>query len=305
MSVVDRRLYGKPKEKYWICYIKQRIRKNKNFLGFVSGQTGSGKSYSCLRIAEELDPEFSIERCVFGGIELMSLVNSGKLRKGSVIVFEEIGVELSAKNWASVTNKMLNYLLQTFRHKNFILLLNSPYMDFVDSSTRKLFHAEMQTSRIDFEKKQVRLKAHLIQYNSRIKKFYFKRLKVVTAQGKVPVDFWNVDLPSEELRKQYEGKKDQFTDRLNREIQEELEEVHAKKQRRRELTDNQEEILEMIKQGLTVQQMATLRNRSDEAIESSMRLMKKKGYEFKPVFNEINHRKVERYEVIEPNTKIK
>lgn len=305
MSVVDRRLYGKPKEKYWISYIKQRIRKNKNFLGFISGQTGSGKSYSSLRIAEELDPDFNIDRCVFGGVELMTLINSGKLKKGSVIVFEEIGVELSAKNWASVTNKMLNYLLQTFRHKNFILIMNSPYMDFVDASTRKLFHSEMRTAGIDFEKKQARLKPHLIQYNSRIKKFYFKRLKVVTAQGKVPVDWWLVDIPSKQLRKAYEEKKDAFTDKLNREIQEELEQIHAKKTKKKELTDDQEELLGMIKEGLNVEQMATMKNRSPTAIKVMMKYIKKKGYQFKPIYNEVNHRKVERYEVIEPDTQDK
>lgn len=300
MVVVDRELYGKPKQKHWISYIKQRIRNNKNFLGFISGQTGSGKSYSSLRIAEELDPEFSIDRVVFNGRELMAMINSGTMNKGSVIVFEEIGVELNAKNWQTVTNKMLNYLMQTFRHRNFILIMNSPYLDFVDSSTRKLFHAEMRTVGIDPDKKQVRLKPHLIQYNSRIKKFYYKRLKVVTAQGKVPVDFWKVDMPSKELRRAYEDKKTEFTDRLNREIQEELEEVHHKKTGKKDkpLTDNQEEILSMIKEGMNVEQIAMIKDRDPRGIYKAMELIKKKGYEFNPVYDSANHKKVLKYDVV-------
>ena len=82
--VVDRALMNKPREKYWISYIKQRISKNKNFLGFISGQTGSGKSWSSIAIAEQLDPEFNIDRCVFSGLELMALINSGELKRGSV-----------------------------------------------------------------------------------------------------------------------------------------------------------------------------------------------------------------------------
>ena len=39
--VKDKRIFKKAKEKYWVSYIKQRIAKNKNFLGFISGQTGS------------------------------------------------------------------------------------------------------------------------------------------------------------------------------------------------------------------------------------------------------------------------
>ena len=87
-TVVSKEILGKPKEKYWITYIRQRIRKNKNFLGFISGPTGSSKSYSSLRICEELDPEFNVDRVVFGGLELMNLINSGTLKTGSAVVFE-------------------------------------------------------------------------------------------------------------------------------------------------------------------------------------------------------------------------
>ena len=88
--VIDKELLNKPKEKHWVTYIKQRITKNKNFLGFISGETGSGKSYSSLRIAEELDTDFNVDRCVFSGLELMDLINANGLKKGSVIVFEEV-----------------------------------------------------------------------------------------------------------------------------------------------------------------------------------------------------------------------
>ena len=221
----------KPKEKSWIRYIKSRIANNKNFLGFVGGPTGSGKSWCSLRIGEELDPEFNIDRVVFNGVELMTLINSGKLGSGSVIVFEEAGVEMSAKNWQSIVNKMLNYLIQTFRHKRFILIFNSPYMDFVDASTRKLFHAEMTTVSIDKKKSQVKLKPQLSQYNSKYKKFYWKYLRVVTKDGVLPVRIWSVDRPSELLLKQYEQKKTEFTSKLNKNILEELKNHKKKKEK--------------------------------------------------------------------------
>ena len=284
--VIDREIYGKPKEKYWISYIKQRIRKNKNFLGFISGPTGAGKSHSCLRIAEERDPEFTIDRCIFIGLALMKLINSNALKKGSVIVFEEAGVEMSHKNWQSITNKMLNYLMQTFRHRNFILLMNSPYMDFVDASTRKLFHAEMQTVRIDYENKEVLLKPQLIQYNPRLKKFYYKRLRVIMPQGKVPVDIWRVAKPSEELWKSYEDKKKEFTTNLYNEIQEELIDYIEKKKgkKKKDLTAIQEDTLNMLKDGLKVDQIAIARGRAKTVVWATIRLIKKKGYIIKPLY---------------------
>jgi len=69
-SVVDPKLLkDKPKESLWVSYIKQRIRNNKNFIGIVSGSTGSGKSWSSLSIGEQADPKFDIDRVVFSGGE--------------------------------------------------------------------------------------------------------------------------------------------------------------------------------------------------------------------------------------------
>lgn len=300
-TVIDKELMNKPKQKHWISYIKQRIRKNKNFLGFVSGPTGSGKSYSTLRMCEEVDPEFNIDRCVFGGLELMNLINSGKLRRGNAIAFEEIGVEMSNRNWASVTNKMINYLLQTFRHQGFILIMNSVYMDFIDAHTRKLFHAEMNTLGIDFDKQEVLLKPQLLQYNSRMQKFYYKRLKVITKDGKLPVDVWRVAKPSESLRLAYEIKKKEYTSKLNERILNELESVENKGNKK-VLTDTQQEILDLLKQGKNAEQIATLNCRSERAIRQSMKYIRQKGYQLNPIYSDIMNRKIGYYEVIEPNS---
>ena len=239
---------------------------------------------------------------VFSGLELMTLINEGKLKRGSAICFEEVGIEMSNKNWQSVTNKMLNYLIQTFRHRGFILLMNSPYMDFVDSSTRKLFHAEMSTMGIDFNAGECKLKPQLIQYNSRIQKFYFKRLKVIKAEGVIPVDVWKVKKPSKVLIDSYEAKKREFTDNLNRRIMFELEEVQNKQKKGRssELTDIQRDTVEMLKQGLNVGQIALARGREKSVVRASIDLIKKKGYQVKAVFdgNKLLH-----YEVLEPEGK--
>jgi|TARA_R100000501_G_C2600210_1_gene97494 DNA-binding CsgD family transcriptional regulator len=301
-TVVDKRILGKQPEKYWVTYIKQRIKKNKNFLGFVSGPTGSSKSYSSIRIAEELDPEFNIDRIVFGGLELMNLINSDKLKSGSVIVMEEAGVEMSHKNWQSVTNKMLNYLMQTFRHRNFILIMNSPFMDFVDASTRKLFHAEFRTMGIDYKKNEARLKPVFLQYNSRLKKFYYHRLQVIMPEGKIPVDVWRVSKPSEPLRKVYEQKKLDYTNRLNKKIVEELEAVESKGiHNRGKLTENQEEVLNLIKEGNNVEQIAVLQDKNPRGIYKTLEFIKGKGYVFNPVYDTIIPQKVTRYDVIGPD----
>jgi len=64
--------------------VTRRIhRQNKNWLAIVCGETGGGKSYSALTIAEVIDPEFSIDRVVFSAEEFMALLNSGDCTPGT------------------------------------------------------------------------------------------------------------------------------------------------------------------------------------------------------------------------------
>lgn len=206
----------------WPSYIKKRIGENKNFIAFIGGPTGSGKTYSGLKICEMLDEKFNEDRIVFSGLELMQLLNNGNLKSGSCILFEEAGVAMSNRNWYSSLNKMLNYLMQTFRHRNIVLIFTSPYMDFIDAGTRKLIHAELMTDGIDYDKKTCRLKPMLIQYNSRYNKYYYKYLKMITSEGLVKIKRWSVGLATPELINAYEVKKRQFTDRLNEDILKQL-----------------------------------------------------------------------------------
>lgn len=207
----------------WIRYIKNRIANNRNFIGFVGGPTGSGKSWSCITIATFLDPNFSIDNIVFDAKGLMARVNRGKLKPGSVIVFEEAGVALSNRNWQSTLNKIINYLFQTFRHKRFILLMNSPYMDFIDAATRKLFHAELKTIKIDKARGVTILKPQIIQYNDRKDKFYYKYLRSTTETGGLKViKHWAVPRPPTELVEAYELKKSAYTEALNADIEAQL-----------------------------------------------------------------------------------
>ena len=216
----------KPGESAWVTYIKKRISLNKNFLSFVSGSTGNSKSYSCLSVGNEIDPDgfgkqdHRLERVVFTAEALMELINSGGLKKGSVIVFDEMGIAQSHLNWQSQTNKLLNYLMQSFRHRNLILLMNSPFMDFVDLSTRKLFHAEFSMQSIDYKKKEAIIKPQFLEYNARMRKFYYSRLFVMKrkTEGAMQLDLWRVPMPPKKLYQPYEIKKEAFTDKLNKSI---------------------------------------------------------------------------------------
>lgn len=241
---------GRKKEPFWVKYIRSRISKKKNFLGFISGPTGSGKSWAGLSICHQIDPDFGPERIVTSMRQLMRLINSGKLKSGSCILWDEAGIDISSKNWQSLTNKLINFLMQTFRHQRFILVFTSPHLDFIDASTRKLFHAELQTQSIDYNARTTKLKPYLIQYNSRNRKFYYKYLRVRTLhRGVAPLKYWHVPKPPQWLIEAYEEIKNQFTMKLNQDIEKQLDEIEANKskkpQDKRELTPIQQEVMQL------------------------------------------------------------
>lgn len=305
--VVDRKILKKEHEPFWISYLRQRISKNKNALLLVTGQTGSGKSYASLRIGEQLDKEFSIDRVIFTGKALMELVTSNTLKKGSVIVFEEVGVALHNRAWQSAINRAISHLFQTFRNQNLVLILNLPFSDFLDAQVRKLVHAELSTAGIDYQQQTCKLRARLVQYNSRLQKYYFKRLKVLTAEGKVPISFWNVSKPTEPLRKAYEDKKKAYTDELNMKILNELTALEDKQEGKKKpnpLTRVQQDTLDMLKQGMTLDQIAEERKRANRTVFASVEQMRKKGYKIEPVYKKgITGGHISHYDIVEPNQK--
>lgn len=232
---------------YWILYIKNRIKNMKNFLGITTGPTGSGKSWSALSICLMADPTFTPERIVFSMKELMKLINEGDLKSGSAILWDEAGIDASNRSWQSLTNKMINFLLQTFRHKRIILIMTTPYLDFVDSNTRKLFHAEITTEKIYKDKKEVQTKPMVIQYNSKNKKFYYKYLRVNTGKGTSPVKKWNIPKPPQWLVDEYEELKTKFTSALNKDIEKQLNPIILNpNDKRKPLTEKQEQVLKLL-----------------------------------------------------------
>lgn len=261
------------REPFWVSYIKNRPKKNKNFLLILTGATGTGKSWSGLSICEQVDPTFTPERIVTDMKQLMELINSGSLKAGQAILWDEAGIDINARSWQSLTNKLINSLLQTFRHKRFILVFTVPYLDFVDSGTRKLFHAEFQTQSINYETKNVKVKPYLIQYNSRSKKFYYKYLRVKTKLGVAPVKSWSIPKPSQWLIDEYEIIKETFTTKLNQDILTKLNEAGDKK----ELTSKQREAIKLVEKWGSASKAAEQSGKSEKLIYFHLRQARKKG----------------------------
>ncbi len=267
-------------EPSWIRYIRNRILKRKNFLALVSGTTGSGKSWSCLSVALMLDKNFGSDRVVFGLRGLMELINSGeKFPAGTVFVWDEFQIEGGNRNWQSLTNKLLNSLLSTFRHKNFIVLINAPYSDFIDSQSKKLLHAEWEVTGIDYNNEKTIMKPMVIQYNSRRKQFYYKYLRVKTKRGVSPITKWKIPKPPKWIVEEYERRKTEFTTNLNKEIERQLDKLDSK-DKKKPLTDKQEEILDLMSKHQDVPTVAKELKTTERTVYFHIAQARKKGYDY-------------------------
>ena len=256
-------IYKDPKQKVgnsWIKYFLTRIKQNKNNLIVITGKTGSGKTWSAISVCEMLSKEngvpFGIDNIVFTLRDLMALINSDKLVKGSSMIFDEPQISISSKEFQSEANKVFSYLMSTFRHRNLSLFFCTPYEDLLDLSTRKLFHTKFTTLSINKNESKVILRPVTLDYNSQQKKFYEKFLRVAYKEEEEDeytthkLTSWGVPKPSPEMIKLYERKKVDFTSELNQDIQQRLENYHHLqkekykiKDERRPLTDKQERVL--------------------------------------------------------------
>ncbi len=275
----------KKQEKIWIRYIKNRILKKKNFLCLVWGPTGSGKSYTCLSVALDLDKNFSIDKVVFGLKGLMNLINSGEdFPPGTVFLWDEFQIDASNRNWQSLTNKLLNSLLSTFRHKNFILLINAPYGDFIDSQSRKLMHAEFEVKGINFDTEQTKIKPMCLQYNGQKGKFYRKYLRVKNSKGVCPVKTWRINKPPLWLTEPYEKMKTDFTSNLNKSIGRQLDKLdkYDKPSDKKEpLTPKQQEIIDLMEKYQDANKVAKEIGMGVRSVYFHLAQAKKKGYNLK------------------------
>ena len=152
-------LSGKIDNPFYKEILDMVFKKNRNCLIIITGDTGTGKSYLALKLAQELDPTFTpeniSERVVCHPKQFIDLVVNKKdeLKTGSVIVMDEAGVSMASREWYSYNNKALDYILQTFRYQKLIVIFTVPNMSFVDSHARRLFNFYIETIGINFSKK--------------------------------------------------------------------------------------------------------------------------------------------------------
>ena len=118
--------------------IYSRQHKGLNTIILIAGPRGVGKSYLSLKLGERYDPYFTVENVTFSIEDF--LIKVEVLRRGSWswLVFDEIGLEVAARDFMSMVNKVMSYVAQSFRFTKINLCCVVPDPDMVDIHVRKL-----------------------------------------------------------------------------------------------------------------------------------------------------------------------
>ncbi|NCU31814.1 MAG: ATP-binding protein [Candidatus Moranbacteria bacterium] len=160
-------------------FVLDRVHKrNTNYNMVFLGEPGSGKSWAGLRMASKLNPNFVKNPIVvFSVQDYLLMIKNNKVKRGDVIIFDEVGVAVNKKLWWSVINRAANLTFQTVRNKNFITIFTTPFPDYVDSDTRKLFQVFFKYKK-SFDKSQLRsFSAYKIKFNDFYHKYMYSRYK--------------------------------------------------------------------------------------------------------------------------------
>lgn len=206
---------------------KRIIYNNKNAIIIFNGDTGSGKSYACLRLAQDaakmFETRFSIEKNV--AFQFDDLLKKTKLpentKKGTVFIMEEVGAfgsGASSREWQSKANKFFFSYLQTARSKNQVLILNCPSFSYLEKGARGLVNFQFEAKGVNTKKKISKFMGFSLQVNRRTGKIYFKFLRYVDRGVKRKARFKEFTLPDPKLLKEYEIEKKKFTDAHDQKI---------------------------------------------------------------------------------------
>lgn len=119
---------------------------NRNWICLLCGPTGTGKSYTALRLAELLDESFAPHKVVFSVQEFLQLFS--RCRAGDFIIFDE-GEEFNSRRAMKEGNVQMGIILSMLRFTQISVIFTLPSLMMIDINARRLAHAYLYTIEVD------------------------------------------------------------------------------------------------------------------------------------------------------------
>jgi len=303
-----------PGEKAWITYMNNQIYKKNNCINAVfTGIPGSGKSWAMLSMAEQLDPNFTLEgNWFFKAGPMMAAIKEyyfgegADPKPGKIWCLDEGGIDLNNMSFHDAINRGLNAFFQTARHRNYIFLMSVPYLRFISKGVRTLMTTHCKAEGWTKDSETI-LVPRVMEYNGDLDKNYRKRLIVRSPKGGMSYcNKTHLPKPSARLVAEYESMKKEFTGNLFEDISASINAYEgeektkaAKAAGKVRLSHNQEVVFNCVKEGKSLESLEASHGLKLANSRSVLSGLRRKGFKFKPITTENNGNKghVKGYEV--------
>jgi len=213
--------------------IYERVHVNKfSFIGLVVGAHRVGKSLFCVTAGYLLDRTFWAnmeKRVVYTAQEFLQAMNEIKKKgiKGAVVVWDEAGVGMPAREWYEVANKAVNYALQVLGYLHPILFFVTQDPSFLDSGAKKLIQNYYEVER--YSNQFNKLKPFDININKKKNKVYYP-YRVLNIDGlRYRLIGINLPKPPKEIEERYEKHSLNWKNRVMRDMEESVKRVEERK----------------------------------------------------------------------------
>ncbi len=183
-------------------------------VGASEGKTGTGKSYTAMKIGENfskmMGTDFSEQNIFFSGAEFIRAIN-GEAKPYTVYVADEVGVWLGAKTWYSFQNRVMSWLSQTFRKKRYLTIFTLPSLRFLDSDQRQMMHMLLEMIYVDHQKHMAYFKPKVVVSSSTKREEPIEQYPITfLPTGIAKITAVGRGMPAKELIERYEAKKEEW-----------------------------------------------------------------------------------------------
>ncbi len=196
-----------------ISYIQQQTRiENQCWNQVFAGTGGAGKSYAALEYCRLIDPDFSVDRIVWTEEDFLDLLDKD-FPPGSCLLWDEAGIGLDSRDFMTLINKILSYIITTIRYRRQVMVLTTPSMNWTDLKAREMLHGYCEMLK-KFHSNRSLGKFYILQTNYFQGKTY-RHLPRITKDG-LPyvVNTVEFNLPPKSLTDEYEERKKVFGAKL-------------------------------------------------------------------------------------------
>jgi len=212
---------GDPKPHGWCRWAVNRVKHQNNStnIRFI-GDTGSGKSWSALAIAEimagMMNKQIEAEDIYFSISDVIRRIAKSPPKAGTIFFIDEQQVQGSAGEHSNLRGKAYTTFFSTVRSRRYIIISTMPFADMIIKKVRRFFHVEIETIGVDVVHKVVKTKPRLLEYHKQKDYVYRKRLVVISKDPKSgitkgkKISTWDIPKPSDEMINIYEQKKAEF-----------------------------------------------------------------------------------------------